>query len=141
MTDLGDEVDAKLDVGAQSAKAESDKVSVANLVKSKKQPPPEAPEGIRIRTAIVLSFWFVILAFGLPIWWKTTAIYRANLPLTEMVEWSEGKVSRSTSLFVATADIHLSRTYIRKQSLTGSSDTKLHHAICRSPDIVEKHCL
>ncbi|KEF63098.1 uncharacterized protein A1O9_01074 [Exophiala aquamarina CBS 119918] len=55
-----------------------------------KQPPPEKPEAIRVRTRVVFSFWAVILLLGLPTWWKTTSIYRAELPLQEMLNWAEG---------------------------------------------------
>jgi len=41
---------------------------------------------------IILSFWVLIVLLGLPIWWKTTSIYRSDLPLTEMMEWADGKV-------------------------------------------------
>jgi GPI-anchor transamidase subunit S len=59
---------------------------------ARKEPPPEKPDAIWLRTKIILSFWAVILLFGLPVWWKTTSIYRARLPLQEMLDWSEGKV-------------------------------------------------
>ncbi|KAK5045380.1 hypothetical protein LTR84_009244 [Exophiala bonariae] len=55
-----------------------------------KQPPPEKPEAIRLRTQVIFSFWAVILFLGLPTWWKTTSIYRAELPLQEMLKWAEG---------------------------------------------------
>lgn len=58
-----------------------------------KQPPPEKPSDARRRTWVVLSFWSVVLFFGLPIWWITTSIYRAPLPVTEMLQWADGKVS------------------------------------------------
>lgn len=55
-------------------------------------PPPEKPSDITRRTRVVVSFWLIVLFLGLPIWWKTTTIYRANLPLDGMLEWAEGKV-------------------------------------------------
>jgi GPI-anchor transamidase subunit S len=54
--------------------------------------PPEKPEAIRTRTRVILAFWVVIIFFGLPMWWKTTSVYRASLPLDEMMSWAEGKV-------------------------------------------------
>ncbi|KAK7417831.1 GPI transamidase component [Neonectria punicea] len=57
-------------------------------------PPPEKPSDVRRRSYIVLSFWLVVVLLGLPIWWKTTTIYRANLPLDGMLEWAEGKACR-----------------------------------------------
>lgn len=59
---------------------------------TRKKPPPEKPADIRRRSYIILSFWLIVLFLGLPIWWKTTTIYRANLPLNEMLEWADGKV-------------------------------------------------
>jgi hypothetical protein len=56
------------------------------------QPPPEKPSDISRRTRIVISFWLLVLCLGVPIWWKTTTIYRANLPLDDMMQWAEGKV-------------------------------------------------
>ncbi|PHH85874.1 hypothetical protein CDD83_11047 [Cordyceps sp. RAO-2017] len=63
-------------------------------VAPQKQPPPEKPSETRRRTLVVLSFWLVVVALGLPIWWKTTTIYRANLPLDRMLQWAEGKACR-----------------------------------------------
>ncbi|KAH6957943.1 phosphatidylinositol-glycan biosynthesis class S protein [Ilyonectria sp. MPI-CAGE-AT-0026] len=59
-----------------------------------KLPPPEKESDITRRSYIVLSFWLVVVFLGLPIWWKTTTIYRANLPLDGMLEWAEGKACR-----------------------------------------------
>ncbi|KAK3689676.1 phosphatidylinositol-glycan biosynthesis class S protein [Podospora appendiculata] len=60
----------------------------------KKQPPPEKASDARRRTWVILSFWLVVVCLGLPIWWKTTTIYRADLPLDEMLEWADGKACR-----------------------------------------------
>lgn len=55
-------------------------------------PAPEKPETIKTRSKVIAAFWFVIIFFGFPIWWKTTSIYRARLPIEEMVDWADGKV-------------------------------------------------
>ncbi|KAK3939176.1 hypothetical protein QBC46DRAFT_290968 [Diplogelasinospora grovesii] len=60
----------------------------------RKAPPPEKPSDIRRRTWVILTFWAIVVFLGLPIWWKTTTIYRANLPLSEMLEWADGKACR-----------------------------------------------
>lgn len=60
--------------------------------KSQLSPPPESKEGIWLRRAAIFSFWSVVLLIGLPLWWKTTAVYRAELPLQDMTAWAEGKV-------------------------------------------------
>lgn len=63
-----------------------------------KQPPPEKPSDTRRRSWIVVSFWAIVCLLGLPIWWKTTTIHRANLPLDGMLQWAEGKVSQTLRL-------------------------------------------
>ncbi|KAJ2896466.1 GPI transamidase component PIG-S [Zalerion maritima] len=61
---------------------------------SRKEPPPEEPHDVRRRSYVILSFWLIVLLLGLPIWWHTTAIYRASLPLDEMGEWADWKACR-----------------------------------------------
>ena len=70
-----------------------------DAVATRKQPPPEKPEAVTLRTKIVISFWAVILLLGLPTWWQTTSIYRANLPLQDMVNWAEGFVRNDRRSF------------------------------------------
>jgi phosphatidylinositol glycan class S len=55
--------------------------------------PAEKKDAVWTRTKVILSFWAVIIFLGLPVWWKTTSIYRASLPLGEMMSWAEGRVS------------------------------------------------
>ncbi|KIW72247.1 hypothetical protein PV04_00455 [Phialophora macrospora] len=57
----------------------------------RKQPPPEKAEASNLRTKIVLSFWAVIVLLGVPTWLKTTQIYRASLPLQDMLDWADGR--------------------------------------------------
>lgn len=63
-----------------------------DAVRAEKQPPPESAESIWLRRLAILSFWAVVVCLGLPIWLRTTAIYRAELPLQQMTDWAEGKV-------------------------------------------------
>lgn len=56
-------------------------------------PPPEKPEAIRTRFKVIAAFWAVIIFLGFPIWWKTTSIYRASLPVPDMIDWADGKVT------------------------------------------------
>ena len=56
------------------------------------QATPEKPSDIRRRSYIILSFWVLAVLLGLPVWWQTTSIYRADLPLSEMMDWADGKV-------------------------------------------------
>ncbi|KAF2110203.1 phosphatidylinositol-glycan biosynthesis class S protein-domain-containing protein [Lophiotrema nucula] len=61
---------------------------------ARSQPPPETKESLRLRRYVILSFWAVAILLGLPIWWKTTAIYRAELPLQTMTDWADGKICK-----------------------------------------------
>lgn len=51
-----------------------------------KRPPPESQDAVQRRLWVVLSFWGVVLFLGLPVWWKTTSIYRAQLPFEHMLQ-------------------------------------------------------
>lgn len=61
-----------------------------------KMPPSERPEALWTRTKVISSFWVVILLFGIPMWWRTTSIYRAELPFQEMLQWADGQVCSSS---------------------------------------------
>ncbi|KAG5929884.1 hypothetical protein E4U42_004076 [Claviceps africana] len=61
-----------------------------------KQPPPEKAGDTSRRSHVILSFWVIVIFLGLPIWWKTTSIYRADLPLERMLQWANGKACRPT---------------------------------------------
>jgi hypothetical protein len=65
--------------------------NAANVSSARKEPPPEKPEQIRMRSFVLLSFWAIIILLGLPIWWRTTTIYRADLPLDQMMDWADGR--------------------------------------------------
>lgn len=66
--------------------------NIVEAVKHPKKPPPEAPEGITTRRLILASFWAVVIFLGLPLWWHTTTVYRANLPSDSMNAWANGEV-------------------------------------------------
>ncbi|CEJ55722.1 Putative Glycosyl Phosphatidyl Inositol 17 [Penicillium brasilianum] len=57
-------------------------------------PPPETSEAIQTRFRVIAAFWAVIVFLGFPIWWKTTSIYRAHLPIRDMADWADGKTCR-----------------------------------------------
>ncbi|KAL2018721.1 hypothetical protein VTK56DRAFT_427 [Thermocarpiscus australiensis] len=78
----------------QNSAAGAGVATASNGRPARKQPPPEKPSDIRRRSHIILSFWLIVLCLGLPIWWKTTTIYRADLPLQEMLDWADGKACR-----------------------------------------------
>ena len=78
---------------SQPSAASTGAVPANNDTPKLKMAPPEKPSDVRRRSHISLSFWLIVLCLGLPIWWKTTTIYRAVLPLQEMLDWADGKVS------------------------------------------------
>jgi len=68
-------------------------------------PPPPTPAQVTTRRNVIFAFWVrfqllflinmcqqAVILLGLPLWWKTTNIYRAQLPLELMDRWSDGKV-------------------------------------------------
>ncbi|KAJ6044015.1 hypothetical protein N7460_005370 [Penicillium canescens] len=77
--------------------------SHANESTVKRPPPPETPVAVQTRFRVIAAFWAVIIFLGFPIWWKTTSIYRAHLPIEEMVDWADGKACRP----VFPLEIHL----------------------------------
>lgn len=86
--------------GAEKGRLESDSsakdgdtsINVVQAFASKKLPPPEKQSAVWTRRLVVVSFWIIVLCLGLPIWWTTTRIYRAKLPLQVMTDWADGKV-------------------------------------------------
>ena len=76
--------------------------SKPDAVLAKKNPPPESSGSIRTRRLVILSFWITVILLGLPTWWWTTSIHRAQLPLQQMLEWADCRVSSVVWLF----DIH-----------------------------------
>lgn len=87
------------------------------VVESRRKPPPESEEGIRTRSLVLLSFWAVIIFLGLPIWWWTTSIHRASLPLQTMLDWADGKVGHQWSSFHASRQPILINTNLRRANL------------------------
>ncbi|RJE21334.1 GPI transamidase component PIG-S [Aspergillus sclerotialis] len=97
-------------------------------------PPPEKPAAILTRTKVIAAFWAVIIFLGFPIWWQTTSIHRARLPIQEMVNWASGKTCRpvfpleiqfaTPSLPVSDAQ-HLLRT--TQHTLDDLNEFSAHH--------------
>ncbi|TVY36893.1 GPI transamidase component PIG-S-like protein [Lachnellula subtilissima] len=85
--------EAKVEDG-KIEKEEDAPAHAVSVTPKKKEPPPETPESIRLRLFVILSFWAIVLFLGLPIWWRTTAIYRAKLPLDQMMDWADGRACR-----------------------------------------------
>ena len=71
---------------------DDDKTTSTTMVS--KEPPPESPDSIRVRALVIAAFWVVVIFLGLPLWLWTTSIHREHLPLQDMLDWADGKVSR-----------------------------------------------
>ncbi|KAF3065753.1 GPI transamidase component PIG-S like protein [Daldinia childiae] len=106
----------------------------ANPPLTRKQPPPEKPEDIHRRSYIVASFWFIVLFLGLPIWWKTTTIYRADLPLNQMMDWADGRACSPVfpiKIAIDAPTLQKEETdnlvRITQQALESNNDFKGHH--------------
>ncbi|PWW72352.1 hypothetical protein C7212DRAFT_302205 [Tuber magnatum] len=94
---LGPDVAATIASAALAVAAES-KIppeSAVSISQKRKPPPPDTPENTHTRSLVILSFWVVVITVGLPLWWITTAIYRAPLPLKEMQSWADGRACRA----------------------------------------------
>lgn len=65
---------------------------VVHAALARKQPPPESPTGIKTRRWIIFCFWAIVGLLGLPIWYATTTVPRAALPLESMDAWASGQV-------------------------------------------------
>jgi GPI-anchor transamidase subunit S len=78
--------------GTDMPKDDATPQNAVSAAPKKKEPPPESAESFRIRSLVIFSFWAIVLFLGLPVWWRTTAIYRARLPLSQMMDWADGRV-------------------------------------------------
>ena len=81
-------------MSSEVAAADAASKNIVEAIKATKEAPPETSESRWTRRLVLLSFWAVAVFFGLPVWWKTTTVYRAPLPLGEMLDWADGKVFR-----------------------------------------------
>lgn len=78
----------------KSDKAEvTGQTNIVTAALTRKQPPPESRQELKTRRWIIFCFWAVVAFFGLPVWYATTTVPRASLPLDSMNQWAEGQVS------------------------------------------------
>ncbi|USP82696.1 hypothetical protein yc1106_09970 [Curvularia clavata] len=113
--------------------SQSSSVAPAVAAKAQKKLPPETTESLWLRRWSIISFWAVVLFLGLPVWLKTTAIYRAELPLQEMTDWAEAKVCKpvfplriAVEATIPSPDVeHLIRT--TQHTLDDINDFSAHH--------------
>ncbi|KAF9536844.1 hypothetical protein EC957_009525 [Mortierella hygrophila] len=71
----------------------------------------------KTRRMVILSVWAVVL-LGLPLWWKTTRVYRAELPYDSIDQWNQWKTCQPK--FPIRVNLHLSET---KQKQSGNNPT------------------
>ena len=87
--------------GLESSKISSpDTPTMSSKTETIQSPPPEKPAAILTRTKVIAAFWAVIIFLGFPIWWQTTSVHRARLPIQEMVDWASGKVIIASNTLV-----------------------------------------
>ncbi|PSS15276.1 hypothetical protein M430DRAFT_67857 [Amorphotheca resinae ATCC 22711] len=120
-----------------TVKDQGNHVAPANAVdvaSARKEPPPERPESIRLRYLVLSSFWAIIIFLGLPIWWKTTSIYRAPLPMDEMMDWADGRACRPVfplriSIEADSLQDHEAQNLLRttQHALDDLNDFSAHH--------------
>ncbi|KAI1463243.1 phosphatidylinositol-glycan biosynthesis class S protein [Daldinia caldariorum] len=131
-------------IDSDSSKTNDEKSPVS----TPKQPPPEKPEDIRRRSYIVASFWFIVLFLGLPIWWKTTTIYRADLPLSQMMDWADGRACSPVfpiKIAIDAPNLPKDETdnlvRITQQALDTVNDFKGHHLQLETSPSAGKHLI
>ncbi|KAJ4286299.1 GPI transamidase component [Kalmusia sp. IMI 367209] len=103
------------------------------VAETRRQPPPETQKSLWVRRTVIASFWAVVVFLGLPVWWKTTAIYRAELPLQDMTAWADAKVCRPVFPLRIAVDATLPSNHahhlldITQHALDALNDFSAHH--------------
>lgn len=87
-----DNVETTESLAAQSTTDDAQTRNMVSAVLHPKAPPAESLHSVRVRRLVVGSFWTVVLLLGLPLWWYTTTVYRAELPVADMQAWATGQV-------------------------------------------------
>ncbi|CAG9814504.1 unnamed protein product [Phaedon cochleariae] len=57
-----------------------------NETNESSEPKEEVDEDAELRVYSILSYFIVLVVIGLPVWWYSTRVYRASLPLNQMYE-------------------------------------------------------
>lgn len=84
---------------ADGQEVELDSVSIETEATPSSKLLPESPAEVRTRRWIVLSLWAIVALLGLPAWYATTTVPRADLPLYAMNQWADGQVCNVFSWF------------------------------------------
>ncbi|KAI8997638.1 phosphatidylinositol-glycan biosynthesis class S protein [Pilobolus umbonatus] len=82
----------------------------------------------RITSRVIFAFWAVVL-IGLPFWWKTTEVYRAHLPFTDIDNWQDSQACHFT--LPSQLHIYIPTTFTLdintlEKELSAKLDVKLH---------------
>ncbi|KAF9108458.1 GPI transamidase component [Mortierella sp. GBA35] len=72
----------------------------------------------KTRRMVILSVWAVVI-LGLPLWWKTTRVYRAELPYDSIDQWNQWKTCQPR--FPIRVNLHLSESQQQQQQQQGRS--------------------
>ncbi|KAF9152855.1 hypothetical protein BG015_004594 [Linnemannia schmuckeri] len=80
----------------------------------------------KTRRMVILSVWAVVL-LGLPLWWKTTRVYRAELPYESIDQWNQWKTCQPK--FPIRVNLHLSET--KQQSGNNPSMSDVTQGVIR----------
>ncbi|GAB7353619.1 hypothetical protein MBLNU459_g4034t1 [Dothideomycetes sp. NU459] len=71
-----------------------DRSGIVGAALAKKAPPPETQHEVQTRRWIIFCFWAVAAFLGLPVWYATTTVPRASLPLDSMNRWADGQACK-----------------------------------------------
>ncbi|XP_047097355.1 GPI transamidase component PIG-S [Schistocerca piceifrons] len=66
------------------------------------------------RVYSALSFFFMLIVVGFPLWWKTTEVHRESLPYTEISSLNDLKLSFHVNAIVSTLDKSRGEDFIRE---------------------------
>lgn len=77
-----------------------------------------------LRMWAALSFAIILLGIGIPLWWKTTEVYRVSLPYSRIDSLNQNQWRITTSVFIHTkyqsetrARIHFLKSYFEKSDV------------------------
>lgn len=82
----------------------------------------ETREEERWRMISILSYVIVLIGFGIPIWWHTTRVYRAALPLDEMLQMTSVTVPPPLAVYIHASSASRTQSLSQEiQSVLGST--------------------
>lgn len=84
----------------------------------------EEEKNIRDASSIyaILVFFFVFVIIGIPLWWKTTEVYRVSLPYKEIEKLSFLEVIHSVPVTLIIADKSIAQIRLKQSLIEANSD-------------------